>query len=93
MTIMIVSNKGQVVIPASIRKALGIKVGSELDVELDGSLIRISLRRSVARTSIESGYGMLRAESAAKRRRLHSFDAAQATRRAPTPALPRRGRE
>ena len=32
---MKVHNKGQVVIPAAIRKELGIVIGDELDVEID----------------------------------------------------------
>lgn len=81
MTTVTVSDKGQVVIPAAIRRGLGIKAGTELDFELDGSGIRINLRHSVPPADIESGYGMLRAKPAGKQRKLEDFDAAQAMRR------------
>jgi antitoxin PrlF len=80
MTTVTVSDKGQVVIPAAIRRGLGIKAGTELEFELDGSEIRVSLRHSVPAASIEDGYGMLRAKSSAKPRRLEDFDVADAMR-------------
>ena len=83
MTTVTVSEKGQVVIPAAIRRGLGIKPGTELDFELDGSSIRVSLRQSVPAVSIASGYGMLRAKLADKPRKLPEFDAAEALRSQP----------
>jgi antitoxin PrlF len=83
MPIVTVSEKGQVVIPAAIRRGLGIKPGTELDFELQGSSIRVSLRQSVPEASIESGYGMLRAKRSGAPRRLAEFDAADALRRKP----------
>ncbi|HMU54941.1 MAG TPA: AbrB/MazE/SpoVT family DNA-binding domain-containing protein [Nitrospira sp.] len=63
MATVTVSEKGQVVIPAAIRRGLGIKPGTELDFELEGTSIRVSLRQNVPAASIASGYGMLRARS------------------------------
>jgi antitoxin PrlF len=83
MPIVTVSEKGQVVIPAAIRRGLGIKPGTELDFELEGGSIRVSLRQSVPEASIDSGYGMLRAKRVAQPRRLADFDAAAALRRKP----------
>ena len=54
-----VSDKGQVVIPAAYRRMLGIKPGTALDFEIEGSSLRVSLRHEVTSTSIEEGYGML----------------------------------
>ena len=82
MTTVTVSEKGQVVIPAAIRRGLGIKPGTELDFALEGSSIRVSLRQSVPPTSLDSGYGMLRARRTAQPRRLAEFDPAQAMRQA-----------
>lgn len=81
MTVVTVSEKGQVVIPAAIRRGLGIKPGTQLDFEMEGASIRVSLRQPVPPASIESGYGMLRARSSSKVRRLEDFDAAQTLRR------------
>jgi antitoxin PrlF len=80
MPVVTVSEKGQVVIPAAIRKGLGIKPGAQLDFELQGSSIRVSLRHSVPAASIASGYGMLSAKPAGKQRKLVDFDAAEAMR-------------
>jgi len=80
MKTVTVSEKGQVVIPAAIRRGLGIKPGTELEFELEGSSIRINLHQAVPATSIESGYGMLRAKASGKPRNLDDFDVAQAMR-------------
>lgn len=82
MATVTVSEKGQVVIPAAIRRGLGIKAGCELDFELEGSSIRVSLRHAVPEASITSGYGMLTAKPARGARKLQDFDAAEAMRRA-----------
>jgi antitoxin PrlF len=76
MTSVTVSDKGQVVIPAAIRRDLGIKPGTELEFELEGSTIRVSVRHNVARTDVESGFGMLKAKSTGRPRRLADFDVA-----------------
>lgn len=81
MTTVTVSDKGQVVIPAAIRRGLGIKAGTELEFELEGSEIRVSVRHAVPVASIDDGYGMLRAKPSGKPRKLEDFDAADAMRR------------
>ena len=80
MATVTVSEKGQVVIPAAIRRGLGIKPGAELDFEVEGSSIRVSLRHSVPVAGIDEGYGMLRAKASRKPRKLAEFDPAQALR-------------
>ena len=81
MTTVTVSEKGQVVIPAAIRRGLGIKAGTELEFELEGSEIRVSVRHAVPAASIDDGYGMLRAKPSGKQRKLEDFDAADAMRK------------
>jgi AbrB family looped-hinge helix DNA binding protein len=81
MPTVTVSEKGQVVIPAAIRKGLGIKPGAELEFELEGTSIRVSLRHSVPKADIDSGYGLLRAKPSAKPRDLLQFDPAAAMRK------------
>lgn len=80
MKTVTVSDKGQIVIPAEIRRGLGIKAGTQLDFELEGSSIRISLRQNVPAARIDSGYGLLRAKPSRKPRNLAQFDAAAALR-------------
>ena len=75
-----VSEKGQVVIPVLIRRSLGIKPGTELGFEQEGSSIRIVLNAPIATTQIDSGYGMLKAKPLGKTRSLNDFDAALSMR-------------
>ena len=81
MSIVTVSGKGQVVIPVAIRRGLGIKAGTELEFELDGPEIRVSLRHALPSANIEDGYGMLRAKPSGKPRKLAEFDPADAMRK------------
>ena len=80
MQTVTVSEKGQVVIPASMRRSLGIKPGMELGFQLEDSSIRVSLLQPVPTSQIDSGYGLLKAKKTAKPRALMDFDVAQAMR-------------
>ena len=42
MTAVLVSTKGQVVLPVSVRKALGIKPGMRVDIRVEGKGARIT---------------------------------------------------
>lgn len=79
MSTVTVSDKGQVVIPADIRKRLGIAPGCQLDFSLEGGTIRARIKRKVTPTSLDEGFGML----VSKRKgtaRLADFDPARAMR-------------
>jgi antitoxin PrlF len=80
MPTVTVSDKGQVVIPAEIRRGLGIKPGTQLEFELEGASIRVSLTQPVEPSTLDTGYGMLRARSTGRTRRLDEFDAAELMR-------------
>jgi len=43
MGAVLVSTKGQIVLPAAVRKALGIKPGMRVDIRVEGKGARISL--------------------------------------------------
>ncbi|KAB2929537.1 MAG: AbrB/MazE/SpoVT family DNA-binding domain-containing protein [Candidatus Competibacter sp.] len=79
MKTVTVSDKGQVVIPAEIRRQLGITPGCQLDFILDGNAIRIELKRRIRPSRPEEGYGMLVCQRPGQRR-LSDFDVAQAMR-------------
>ena len=79
MSTVTVSEKGQVVIPAEIRRRLGIVPGCQLDFALEGNTIRVELKRRIQPTRPEDGYGMLVCDKPGKRR-LADFDVAQAMR-------------
>jgi len=81
MTTATVSNQGQVVIPAEIRRRLGITSGSQLDFTLEGNVIRIEVQRRIRPTRVEDGYGLLRCKESGERR-LSDFDVAAAMREA-----------
>ncbi len=75
-----VSDKGQVVIPAEIRRRLGITPGCQLDFSLEGHIIHAEVKRQVIQTSAEEGFGMLVCTQPGKRR-LADFDVALAMRK------------
>jgi AbrB family looped-hinge helix DNA binding protein len=80
MATVTVSEKGQVVIPADIRRRLGIVPGCQLDFTLEGSTIRVEIKRQIQSTRPEDGYGMLVCKKPGKRR-LADFDVADAMRK------------
>ena len=49
--LMKVFNKGQVVIPVQIRRALGIEIGEMLDVRIDSDRARIEISKPASRES------------------------------------------
>jgi len=67
MKTVTVSDKGQVVIPAEIRRRLGITPGCQLEFSLEGNTIRVEVRairespvqRRIQPTRSEDGYGLL----------------------------------
>ena len=79
MTLATVSAKGQVVIPAEIRRRLGIGPGTELEFVEEGGQIRVLVLRAVTASRLEDGLGML--SYAGPPRRLGDFDAADELRK------------
>lgn len=71
-----VSAKGQVVIPAEIRKRLGIGPGTQLELVEEEGTIRVRVVRAVSSSRLDDGFGMLTYRGAP--RRLTEFDAAAA---------------
>lgn len=53
MSTVTVSEKGQVVIPAEIRRRLGIEPGCPLAFTLEGNTIRVAVKRPVTATQVE----------------------------------------
>ena len=79
MATVTVSEKGQVVIPAEIRRHLSIVPGCQLDFTLEGNTIRVEVKRQIRPAQPEDGYGMLVCKKSGKRR-LADFDVAEAMR-------------
>jgi acyl-coenzyme A thioesterase PaaI-like protein len=65
-----------------IRRRLGISPGCQLDFRLDGNVIHAEVKRQVAQTNVEDGFGMLVCTQPGKRR-LADFDIALAMRETP----------
>jgi AbrB family looped-hinge helix DNA binding protein len=80
MSTVTVSEKGQVVIPAVIRRKLGIQPGCQLDFVLEGNSIRVELKRAIQTTRPEDGFGMLVCHKPGDRH-LEEFDVAAAMRK------------
>lgn len=78
MSSVLVSSKGQVVIPAAIRRRLNITPGSVVNVEAVDNKIEISVKQARATTTHASGFGMLR--YGGPPRKLSDFDVAKAMR-------------
>ena len=73
------TEKGQVVIPAEIRARHGLTPGTQVEFVDEGGVIRLLVRRRVARSDPAAGYGMVKAKPRAPGagpRRLSEFDAA-----------------
>jgi AbrB family looped-hinge helix DNA binding protein len=81
MPTVTVSDKGQVVIPAEIRRRLGIRPGCQLDFRLEGNVIRAEVRRQITPSSAEDGFGLLVCRRPGERR-LSDFDVCTAMREA-----------
>ena len=81
MTTMTVSSKGQVVLPASIRKRLGLVAGSQLQVFDEPDGLRLTVARPVKTGEIAACAGMAIAPRTGQPRRLADFDAASILKR------------
>ena len=76
MSTVLVSSKGQIVLPAALRRRLGLGAGAQLEVveQADGLTLRVV--RAVPRTDVARLAGMLKAPSRGTPRRLEDFDPA-----------------
>jgi AbrB family looped-hinge helix DNA binding protein len=82
-----VTEKGQIVIPAEIRARYELTPGTQVEFVDDGGTIRLLVRRRVAPSDPEKGYGLIKVRSGRGRpRRLSEFDPASTLKR------PRRGK-
>ncbi len=55
-----VTSKGQVTIPKTLRKALGIGAGSKVEFTQDGKSARLTVVRAREPARIDEGYGLLK---------------------------------
>lgn len=76
MPTLLVSSKGQIVLPAAIRRRLGLGVGTQLELLEEPDGLRLRIVRAVPKTDLTQLAGMVQAPSAGKPRRLQDFDPA-----------------
>jgi len=82
MSTVVVSSKGQIVLPASTRRRLGLGAGSTLAVVEEGDGVRLRVVRSIPKTDVTELAGMVKVPSRGAPRRLEDFDPASLTARA-----------
>lgn len=87
MSSLIVSSKGQIVLPAATRRRLGMGPGARLEVLEEADGLKLRVLRAVERSDLSALAGMVKAPSQGKPRRLEDFDPASLVARA-RPAKP-----
>lgn len=71
-----VSSKGQVVLPAALRRRLGLGAGAKIEVADEGDSLRLRVVRPVVSMDVTGLAGMVAAPSRGVSRRLADFDPA-----------------
>ncbi|NOT86113.1 MAG: AbrB/MazE/SpoVT family DNA-binding domain-containing protein [Methylococcaceae bacterium] len=79
MTTVTMSSKGQVVLPAAIRRRLGLMAGSQLDIIEEQGEVRLVPTHPITPATVVSCAGMVTAPLSGKPRRLADFDAVTLT--------------
>ena len=96
MSTLLVSSKGQIVIPAELRRRLGMGAGARVEVVEEADGLKLRVVRSVPQADLSKLAGMVKAPARGVPRRLQDFDPASMLgrshrRRSPqhgTPASP-----
>jgi antitoxin PrlF len=81
MPIVTVSSKGQIVLPAAVRKRLGLSAGAQLELVESESSVQLTVIREVRSKQVSELAGMLVARSQGKPRSLAKFDPASTLHR------------
>jgi AbrB family looped-hinge helix DNA binding protein len=76
MATMTISSKGQIVLPANIRKRLGLMTGSQLEIIEDHDGLRLVPSHPIKPATVQSCAGMITAPKTGKPRHLAEFDVA-----------------
>lgn len=76
MSTLLVSSKGQIVLPAALRRRLGMGAGSTLEVLEEPDGLKLPVVRAVATTDLSAMVGMVKAKARGVPRRLADFDPA-----------------
>jgi AbrB family looped-hinge helix DNA binding protein len=75
MSTLTVSSKGQIVLPAPVRRRLGLAAGAQLEVLEEPDGVRLRVVRSIRKSKVKALAGMVKLRAKGKPRRLADFDA------------------
>jgi antitoxin PrlF len=84
MSTLTVSSKGQIVLPADLRRKLGLVAGARLEVLEESDGVRLRVIRSLPKVDVKELAGMVKLPARGVPRRLENFDAASLVGRART---------
>jgi antitoxin PrlF len=76
MSSLLVSSKGQIVLPAAIRRRLGLGAGSRLEIVEEPDGLKLRVERPVPPAEVAALAGLVKARSRGAPRRLEDFDPA-----------------
>jgi len=76
MSTLVVSSKGQIVLPAALRRRLGMGAGARIEVLEESDGLKLRVIRSVATADLTGMAGMVKASARGVPRRLADFDPA-----------------
>ena len=83
MPTLLVSTKGQIVLPAELRRRLGMGAGARIEVLEESDGLKLRVVRPVATVDLTSMAGMVKAPARGTPRRLEDFDPASLLARSP----------
>ena len=81
MSTILVSSKGQIVLPAALRRRLGMGAGARIEVLEDSDGLKLRVIRPVATIDLTGMAGMVKASARGVPRRLEDFDPAAMLKR------------
>lgn len=76
MSTLLVSSKGQIVLPADMRRRLGMGAGARIEVLEEPDGLKLRVVRAVATADLAAMVGMVKAPARGGPRRLEEFDPA-----------------
>ncbi|HMO45040.1 MAG TPA: AbrB/MazE/SpoVT family DNA-binding domain-containing protein [Rubrivivax sp.] len=76
MSTLVVSSKGQIVLPAALRRRLGMGAGSRIEVLEESDGLKLRVVRPVATADMATMAGIVKAPARGVPRRLEDFDPA-----------------
>ena len=83
MSTLLVSSKGQIVLPAELRRRLGMGAGARVEVLEESDGLKLRIVRSVATADVSQMAGLVKAPARNVPRRLAEFDPAALLKRSP----------